>query len=776
MCYKSPGPRCSSSALRGYKKAQSVYADALETGDDELIVQAHDELDNARKDYYMTPAGQDELRQEIEATGDPDGMLAMRLEYGINARNAALDALHEKDQGDLDQETEHSDETRVPMNLYASYSLEELRELKEARTSSDEFMGLIKERDETRDQNELDNQAVDAQKARVEELQKVAKNWRDKFPEDEAENARETLDEEYDKLREAYSVALDSFYAKKIANHYLEQYKDETVQVVAAMNERLGDPGVAFEGETLGNCVETSKYDSGTREWLEERQGGIGGSDVGDMLGADKKYAYENKLAFIKSKTETYSEEEVAEQAANNANFTGPAGRGNAWEPEIIREFVDRHPEENVMYSKASWVHKDDPRFKANVDGLLSSDGVNPDGILEIKTISHRDQWHGPDGEELVPVSYRAQVLWYLEQTGFKRAKIVGMIDDHEYVERDIMAGEPVDPEPLIEGGMPRIPSIPETMGLINKVWEDEVTSRRNGTFTPRNITMKAEMDDAHFKDSARARKTAQQLSAWGNISEEEANKQLRGYNAYAKKQLAQNGSVLTRDEYSVALFQKYSSPEYRTKDRVYVDIETSGASPRMGEIIQVGILRVNPKGEVVYRHNENFDLRTPEAREIAGTGMTEVHHIFPKDIAGKRRFTDPDVQKIMTEHLNDPNTVMIAHNDSFECRFFNQDIPEFWSNHENETGRTYRERKEGRSGDRFSRTDTMWLSKHLVHETKNNKLATFSEFNGVPYENAHDAYTDASMMRDAEETLAKRLLKGTLGQRPTGSMVPPKN
>lgn len=64
--------------------------------------------------------------------------------------------------------------------------------------------------------------------------------------------------------------------------------------------------------------------------------------------------------------------------------------KGNVWEPVIAGQFADKHPEFEVVHSKATRANKDNSEFTANFDGLLSSvPGGDPDGALEIKTSSH---------------------------------------------------------------------------------------------------------------------------------------------------------------------------------------------------------------------------------------------------------------------------------------------------------------------------------------------------------------------------------------------------
>ena len=371
--------------------------------------------------------------------------------------------------------------------------IDQIDEQIQERVNSEEFKNLIAARDAARIKRaELDAKRA-ANKSQRELKGKIARNPNRslknldgegtdprKPTREEVENAVATISSDYEEYRNLTNQRLDAHYELTIANDAVEKFKDETAKLVARKNEILGDPGTPYEGETLGNCVPVATYDSGTREWLEERVNGIGGSDVGSMLRVDPEYAQSNYADFVKSKTEPYSDEEIAEQARNNSEFTGPTGRGNAWEPEIIRMFAKKRPEMKVFYSKTSWANKDFSHYKCNVDGLLAIDSPVVNAILEIKTASHRDHWFDANGNEIVPLGYRAQVLWYFHQTGFKRAIIVALIDDTELVMREIWADEPIAPSP---NGIPTIGSMSESMNKIEDIWVTEIVSRKNGTY-----------------------------------------------------------------------------------------------------------------------------------------------------------------------------------------------------------------------------------------------------------------------------------------------------
>lgn len=666
-----------------------------------------------------------------------------------------------------------------------SMTVEECDEIIANRTNSPEFFELLRQRDEARNErNELDEK-LELIKQKIETkatlLRGTGKNFKKVMkemlgngnltPEEirtsaVVREAYDTIPDDEKELHELTKLRLNAHYKLTIVNHDVEQYKDETVQYLIRKNELLGDPGTAYEGNTLGNCVPVATYDSGTREWLEERQHGIGGSDVGSMLKVDPVYGMSNFYDFIDSKTEEYSEAEVEAQSLANSTCTGPTGRGNAWEPEIIRLFAKSHPEYKVFYSKTSWANKDDARYKANVDGLLSSDGEIVDGILEIKTASHRDHWFDENGNPIIPLGYRAQVLWYLYNTGFKYAIIVAMIDDHELVVRYINADDFVDPTPdKYNPDFPRFGTMESLISTLNNIWDTQVQARKDGVYKKRG-SFKSFFDKALYSDNIET--TVRQFSAWSDLSHEDAE-------AYLTSLRSQRGYGM--DEKIVEAFKQFG-PDTWTRDRVYVDIETSGSSPKSGEVIEVGLVRVNPAGEVVFRYHERYGLLDERVLDISGTGMEELHHISPEDIRGKRNFRHPEVQAIMSEHLNDPNVVMVAHNESFERRWFNETVDGFYELHSLDSAKYVKGQFDymyngGERVDTLTTQDTMYTARYLAHHTDNNKLATFTEGNGVPYIDAHRADADAEMTMEANYAFNKLFVTAPPYQRYT---VPEEN
>ena len=628
------------------------------------------EITNARRRLKRTHSS----LQEAKAQGDSERVKALTERFNYQA----LEAL----------EAEHT-HPETFQNPYRHLSAEEAAEVIESRTQDPELDSLIAKRDVARQQLE-----------EAKEAKHQAKEAYDADP----------TDENHEALRQSRFDSYEA-YAEYLAHkESLEEYKDVTALAAARLAE-LTTFEEEFEGNELGNTIKTATYDSGTREWLEQRQGGIGGSDVGDILKVDEDYADTNYREVFLSKTTDISDEEVALQADNNSNFSGAQGRGNAWEPLIAQRFAEENPEYTLIHSKSSWVNKDEPWQYANVDGILSDrEDREPNGILEIKTASDAADW-----ENGVPAGYRAQVLHYLDATGFKYAHVAVLIDDKEYRSYRIEHDERIDPRYV------NSPTYAEAKPALKEFWQEAQEKAKHGKeFTPPPYGYKSKWS---WSGEKRKQTTTRDIAAFRQEDPETVRARVESL----IKQGHDPDDVI-RNEFTSF------DPASRTKDTVSIDLETSGYTAETGEILEIGIVRRNPKGEVVDSHQELFSIDS-RVLAVKGTGAQDVHHISVDDIEGKRSFRDPAVQSRIQEIMGTQtgDTVMLAHNARFEQKWLNQYLDGFHKAN-------------------IPTVCTMQLSRYLVGDTANNKLATFAPRFGVPYRNAHRALVDAEMTDTAYE------------------------
>lgn len=237
--------------------------------------------------------------------------------------------------------------------------------------------------------------------------------------------------------------------------------------------------------------------------------------------------------------------------------------------------------------------------------------------------------------------------------------------------------------------------------------------------------------------------------------------------------------SHLSFDERCVEIFQ--TQGKKWKKDRVFIDLETTALDPYLGEIIEIGIVRVNPAGEIVQKIDERFDLESAEARDILGVGATHIHHIAPEDVIGKRRFSDPDVQKELGEILNDPEVVIVPHHAAFEHSHLSQHLDGYHAAHVRESAESLRRRtKTFQNGvPRVATSDTRVISTYLMRSSKNT-LEEFATSNGVTQEEytetAHGAFADADMTFRALWRYRKRMQELPKGERLKSPKYKPKS
>lgn len=137
-------------------------------------------------------------------------------------------------------------------------------------------------------------------------------------------------------------------------------------------------------------------------EWLEDRRKGIGGSDVGAVLGLNK---YKSPYTLWAEKSGLLHTEEVDNESMR-------IGR------DLEQYVADRFMEETghtVVTSDYSFQSKAHPFMLANVDRLLTDE----ESGLECKTASALTRYDFENGD--IPPSYYCQCMHYMAVTGLKK-------------------------------------------------------------------------------------------------------------------------------------------------------------------------------------------------------------------------------------------------------------------------------------------------------------------------------------------------------------------
>jgi putative phage-type endonuclease len=148
-------------------------------------------------------------------------------------------------------------------------------------------------------------------------------------------------------------------------------------------------------------------FSSDSPEWHEVRSRGIGGSEVGTILGLNP---WESAYALWAKKTGLIED-----------SFKGNTATevGNWLEEPILQRFQEKHPELQV-YRCGTYAAKDFDIMHANPDGVAYNKETGEWFVIEVKTA--RYPWQG------IPQHYMAQVQHYLDVLGLQRAYVIGLI------------------------------------------------------------------------------------------------------------------------------------------------------------------------------------------------------------------------------------------------------------------------------------------------------------------------------------------------------------
>lgn len=531
---------------------------------------------------------------------------------------------------------------------------------------------------------------------------------------------------DYQIVRAKGFEAKDAYEELQILKAQANEYKDVTATAVYQLNEiieqeqKINGTYREYTADTLNDLVATGDFPSGSREWLELRQNGIGGSDVGKIIGSTGVSGYDARdyREVFTSKVEPLTEEEIAEQEKGHSDFTGYAGRGNAWEGHILNRFAENHPELNITHCKTSWKHSKETYHLANFDGLMTDENGVPNGILEIKTASDSSKWKDTSlGLEGVPPAYKYQALWYADAAGFEKGAVAVMIDDREYREYPFTI----------------TPELREEMNEIkNKVekFNQEVKNTRNGVPSkdPRvkkDFSGRVGFSDTFVRNALKKYDTSFKEAAV--LREETIEETKKRYSEI----VGDSTDMKVLREGLIQLYTEKPISERKQK-LVNIDIETSSSSPTAGHILEVGISLRSPQGEELDKFSKLYGLPA-RAMKATSTGAVEVHGITEGMIAKKRTFQHKEEQKKVLGLLK--SGILVAHNANYEVKWLRQELEGF---------------AEAEKRGEIKVLDTKSLTYRLLTSTKNSTLNSFVENYGRPYVNAHRAYNDSAMMGDA--------------------------
>lgn len=154
--------------------------------------------------------------------------------------------------------------------------------------------------------------------------------------------------------------------------------------------------------------VEVVEPPEDRKGWLEERRGGVGGSDAGAICGVDK---YRDALDVYLDK--------IGEKSGDGEE-NRHTKRGRKLEQIVAEEYLDRHPEDSLTKPVGTQIHPKLHWMRGNPDRIIHSPRHTTEGpgVLEIKVPSR----HTYDKIRLegIPPNYVLQMQHYLAVTGLK--------------------------------------------------------------------------------------------------------------------------------------------------------------------------------------------------------------------------------------------------------------------------------------------------------------------------------------------------------------------
>lgn len=542
-------------------------------------------------------------------------------------------------------------------------------------------------------------------------------------------------------------AALDAYTARHVYEAEEDRMAAELVEMIPS-----GNANSDYKSLGLGGAEMLAVTEEGSADWLNIRNTGIGGSEILPAMGLNSTV---RKDGTIGDQNERSRQFWLAEAAAKKAHTftedeadhstTGAAARGHAWEPAMRAAYSDEHPEVEVSCGKQTWKGADGPDSyqTLNVDGIIrNKDTGRAVGLLECKNSDVEFKW-----ENGVPLGYRAQVLSYLDATELDYADLVARVDGEMTTYR-IHRDEPlsgVEGTPTFEDYKPRAVEawrkIQAAKPAIAAAEAEAVAAGLTGG------DLAAAVAEAN-PYSPKIRRPIGQTDK--DISTAAANMEGLGLgdkaslNAEIRDRAQDAGSV----DAAVRAIIAERFDRARMGRAVGVDGETAAAvesgsgggfsdprafSPLYGDWIETGLVYQDGDGA---KSDKVSILHGADERILRanGTGAEDVHHISPEMIAGKPRLTDRETRKQVHRALVDGD-VIVAHNVNFEQKHLFHHMPSL------------------KQSSKW--LDTAWLARHFMPEkvdgkTRNGKLETFSEDNGVAYRNAHRAAEDADMMIDA--------------------------
>ena len=172
--------------------------------------------------------------------------------------------------------------------------------------------------------------------------------------------------------------------------------------------------------ETFNRAKLLGNFESGSQDWHDARSGGIGGSEIGTILGLNP---WESAYSLWAKKSGLIP-------VLQTSNFAMRLGQ--VLEAPILDLWQEQNPEWEV-FATGTYQDAELPFLHANPDALAHNPETGEWIILEVKT--SRNYW------DQLPPQYEAQVQHYLDVMGLERGYVIGLVG-MDWFEEQILRDE----------------------------------------------------------------------------------------------------------------------------------------------------------------------------------------------------------------------------------------------------------------------------------------------------------------------------------------------
>lgn len=153
------------------------------------------------------------------------------------------------------------------------------------------------------------------------------------------------------------------------------------------------------------------------QEWLSKRKQGIGGSDIGVLLGINP----------FRTRMELWLDKKSSDVKSESGQVNASMQRGNDLEAYVALLFERETGHKVYVASEDVYVHPEKDFLRASVDRFYTHSDTGEECILECKTTSKMIT------EDNIPVYWYAQLQWYLGILGRKRGVLAWLNPFYEF-------------------------------------------------------------------------------------------------------------------------------------------------------------------------------------------------------------------------------------------------------------------------------------------------------------------------------------------------------